>query len=112
MNHFNGKYLIFRKYIDEKIFFFQRYRLPTNVLHERGAVLHLSVWDKDIVNDDFIGECFVSLTNIQSLKDVASLRDVPVSEVRLRRPHKNIQPGAFEVKFYSLIFFFGIISFS
>jgi hypothetical protein len=26
------------------------------------------------------------------------LRDVPVSEVRLRRPHKNIQPQAFEVK--------------
>jgi hypothetical protein len=58
----------------------------------------LSVWDEDYVNDDFIGECFVSLTNIEPLRNLASLRDVPVSEVRLRRPHKNIQPRVFEVK--------------
>jgi hypothetical protein len=51
-----------------------------------------------MVNDDFIGECFVPLPNIAPLKNLASLRDVPVSEVRLRRPHKSIQPRAFEVK--------------
>ncbi len=87
-----------------KILVFKRHRLPTNVLHERGAVLHLSVWDKDIVNDDFIGECFVPLTNIQSLKNVAALRDIPVTKVRLRRAHKSYQPRAFEVKFYQLVF--------
>ncbi len=81
------------------MFFFERHRLPLNVLHERGAVLRLSVWDKDIVNDDFIGECFVSLPNIQPLKNLASLRDVPVVEERLRRPHRILQPRAFEVKF-------------
>jgi len=59
----------------------------------------LSVWDEDIVNDDFIGECFVSIPNIQPLKNLASLRDVPVAEVRLRRPHKSLQPQVFEVKF-------------
>ncbi len=52
-----------------------------------------------MVNDDFIGECFVSLPNIQPLKNLASLRDVPVVEERLRRPHKTLQPRAFEVKF-------------
>ncbi|CAF0826106.1 unnamed protein product [Adineta ricciae] len=76
---------------------FQWHRLPLNILHERGAVLRLSVWDEDYVNDDFIGECFVPLTNIESLKNLASLRDVPISEVRLRRPHKNIQPRVFEL---------------
>ena len=75
-----------------------RHRLPTNVLHERGAVLRLSVWDKDIHSDDFIGECFVSLPNIPSLKNLASLRDVPVTEMRLRQPYKNHQPSAFEVR--------------
>jgi hypothetical protein len=85
-----------------KIFFlcyFKRHRLPTTVLHEPGAVLRLSVWDKDIVNDDFIGECFVQLTSIQPLKNLAGLRDVPVSKVRLRRLYKSMQPRAFEVKF-------------
>jgi hypothetical protein len=59
----------------------------------------LSVWDKDMIGNDFIGECFISLKNIQSLKNLASLRDVPVSEVRLRRPYKSVQPREFEVKF-------------
>ncbi|UJR27967.1 hypothetical protein I4U23_009225 [Adineta vaga] len=76
---------------------FQWHRLPLNILHERGAVLRLSVWDEDYVKDDFIGECFVQLTNIESLKNRVSLRDVPVSEVLLRRPYKNIQPRVFEL---------------
>jgi hypothetical protein len=60
----------------------------------------LSVWDDDFVkSDDFIGECFVPLTNIEHLKNRASLRDVPVSEVRLRKPRKSLQPREFEVKF-------------
>lgn len=79
--------------------FFERHCLPSNVIHEDGAVLGLSVWDKDIVSDDFIGEYFVSLKNIQPLKYLASLRDVPVVEARLRRPHEIMQPRVFEVKF-------------
>ncbi|CAF4550359.1 unnamed protein product, partial [Rotaria sp. Silwood2] len=72
---------------------FQWYRLPLNIVHRPGAVLRLSVWDEDIVKeDDFIGECFVPLTNIESLKNRASIRDVPVSEVRLRRQNKHAQP--------------------
>jgi len=71
--------------------------LPTNVLNERGAVLRLSVWDKDMVNDDFIGECFIGLSNIYSLKNLASIRDVPVTTMRLIRPTKNSQPEEFEV---------------
>lgn len=73
-----------------------------SVLHERGAVLRLSVWDEDYLKDDFIGECFVSLSSIQPLRNLASLRDVPVSEVRLRRPHKSIQPRVFEVRSRSI----------
>ncbi|CAF3534518.1 unnamed protein product [Adineta steineri] len=76
---------------------FQWHRLPLNVLKERGAVLRISVWDEDYVNDDFIGECFVPLVNIEPLKNLASLRDVPVSEVRLRRPLKNMQPRTFDL---------------
>lgn len=55
------------------------------------------MWDQDMVNDDFIGECFVPLTAIQPLRNLASLRDVPVSAVHLKRPYKNIQPKVFEV---------------
>ncbi len=65
----------------------------------------MSVWDEDYVNDDFIGECFVSLPNIEPLNNRASLRDVPVSEVRLRRPYKNNQPRVFEVKTLLIYFF-------
>ncbi|CAF2732913.1 unnamed protein product [Rotaria sp. Silwood2] len=77
---------------------FQWYRLPLNIVHRPGAVLRLSVWDEDIVKeDDFIGECFVPLTNIESLKNRASIRDVPVSEVRLRRQNKHAQPKVYEL---------------
>lgn len=70
-------------------------------LRERGAVLRLSVWDEDNFKvDDFIGECFVPIPNIQQLKNIASLRDVPVRELQLRRPRKKNQPRAFEVNFY------------
>ncbi len=50
-----------------------------------------------MMKDDFIGECFVALTNIPSLKNLASFRDVPVMQMPLRRLHKNMQPEAFEV---------------
>jgi len=76
---------------------FHWHRLPSNVLTERGAVLRLSVWDQDIVQDDFIGECFISLPQIVSLKNLASLRDVPVAEQRLRQPIKSNQPQVFEL---------------
>ena len=75
------------------------------MIRESGAVLHLSVWDQDIVNDDFIGECFVPLTDIEPMKNLASLRDVPASRIRLRRPHKNNQPRTFKVKLYLFVFF-------
>ena len=78
---------------------FSRHRLPTDVLRERGAVLRLSVWDEDyLTKDDFIGECFITLPSIQQIKALASLRDVPVLELPLRRPRKNNQPRVFEVK--------------
>ena len=80
-------------------FFMLRNDLPSNALQERGAVLRLSVWNKNIFNDGFIGECFISLRNLRSLKNVAFC-DVPVSEKHLRRPHKNNQPEAFKVKFH------------
>ncbi|CAM4903671.1 unnamed protein product [Rotaria socialis] len=73
------------------------YRLPLNVLSMSGTVLHMSVWDQDVVNDDFIGECFVPLANIESLANRQSIRDVPASEIPLRRPLKNIQPSVFEL---------------
>ncbi|CAF0823207.1 unnamed protein product [Rotaria sp. Silwood1] len=77
---------------------FQWYRLPLNIVHTAGAVLRLSVWDEDMVKeDDFIGECFVPLISIESLKSRASIRDVPVSEVRLRRQNKNAQPRVYEL---------------
>jgi hypothetical protein len=67
-------------------------------LHERGAVLRLSVWDADLMDDDFIGECFVPLPNIAPLTNLASIRDVPVTEVRLRQPYKCAQPRVFGVR--------------
>ncbi|CAF4077538.1 unnamed protein product, partial [Rotaria sordida] len=74
------------------------HRLPLNIVHTPGAVLRLSVWDEDIVKeDDFIGECFIPLISIESLKNRASIRDVPVSEVRLKRQNKNAQPRVFEL---------------
>ncbi|CAF2345788.1 unnamed protein product [Rotaria sp. Silwood2] len=77
---------------------FQWYRLPVNIVHTPGAVLRLSVWDEDIVKEDaFIGEYFVPLTNIEFLKNRASMRDVPVSEVRLRRQNKHAQPKVYEL---------------
>jgi hypothetical protein len=75
-----------------------RHRLPSNILNQRGAVLRLSVWDEDLVNDDFIGEHFIALQNLTSLQHLMSLRDVPVTEIRLRRPLITSQPHAFEVK--------------
>ncbi|CAF1373508.1 unnamed protein product [Rotaria sordida] len=63
--------------------------LPLNVIRKDGAVLRLSVWNKHKKTDDFIGECFVRLITIESLKTRASLRDIPVSQVLLRRPYKN-----------------------
>ncbi|CAF2572187.1 unnamed protein product [Rotaria sp. Silwood2] len=77
---------------------FQWYRLPLNIINIPGAVLRLSVWDKDIVKeDDFIGECFVPLINIESLSNRASIRDVPVLEVHLRRQNKHPQPKVYEL---------------
>ena len=71
----------------------------------------MSVWDEDIVKeDDFIGECFIPLTSIESLKNHASIRDVPVSEVRLRRQDKNAQPRVYEVKFYCCCCVFFVIN--
>jgi hypothetical protein len=64
----------------------------------------LSVWDEDMVMDNFIGEVFVPLTDIESLNNPASLRDIPVSQERLGRPHKINQPRAFEVIFSALNF--------
>ena len=99
--HFIGNKI----FLEMKFFFLVfRYRLPRNVISTPGAVLHLSVWDADLVNDDFIGECFIPLTTLQPLRNFASLRDVPVSEMPLRRPHKNSQPRVFEVKHYSIRF--------
>ncbi|CAF4081615.1 unnamed protein product, partial [Rotaria sordida] len=40
---------------------------------------------------------FIPLTSIESLKNCASIRDVPVSEVLLRRQNKNAQPRVFEL---------------
>ena len=80
--------------------FFKRRQLPRTVLSERGAVLRFSVWDKyKIKKDDFIGECFVSLPDLYPMKNLASIRDVPVSEMRLRKTYKNQQPKVFQVKF-------------
>ncbi|CAF4901586.1 unnamed protein product [Rotaria sp. Silwood1] len=70
---------------------------PLNIVHTSGAVLRLSVWDEDMVKDDhFIGECFVPLMIVESLKNRASIRDIPVSVVRLRKPNKNAQPRVYE----------------
>ncbi|CAF1528076.1 unnamed protein product [Rotaria magnacalcarata] len=76
---------------------FHWHRLPRNVLSIPGTVLHMSVWDLDVMTDDFIGECFVPLANIESLANRQSIRDVPASEIPLRRPLKNIQPSVFEL---------------
>ena len=78
---------------------FFRHRLPPKVLNENGAVLLLTVWDRDrySLNDDFVGECMISLPTISSVKSYASLRDVPVTEEPLRRLSKNNQPQVFEV---------------
>ncbi|CAF1034626.1 unnamed protein product, partial [Rotaria sordida] len=76
---------------------FQWHHLPLNV-RTSDAVLRLSVWNKGTVKkDNFIGECFIPLTSIESLKNCASIRDVPVSEVLLRRQNKNAQPRVFEL---------------
>ncbi|CAF4971655.1 unnamed protein product [Rotaria sp. Silwood1] len=77
---------------------FQWHRLPLNIVHTSGAVLRLSVWDEDIIKeDDFIGECFIPLTSIESLKNRVSIRDIPVSEVHLRTQDKNTQPRVYEL---------------
>ena len=84
---------------------FKRDSLPSTIINESGAVLHMSVWDQDIVNDDFISECFVPLTDVESMKSLALLRDVPVSRVRLGRSHKNNQPRIFNVNLHLFLFF-------
>ncbi|CAF4395340.1 unnamed protein product [Rotaria sp. Silwood2] len=77
---------------------FQWDYLPSDIVHTPGAVLRLSVWDKNMVlKDDFIGECFVSLTNIESLINHAATRDVPVSEVHLRRGDNIAQSTVYKL---------------
>ncbi|CAF1253218.1 unnamed protein product [Rotaria sp. Silwood1] len=71
--------------------------LPPAILNTPGAVLHLSVWDKDMLKDEFIGECFIPLMSIESLKNRASIRDIPVSEVRLRKQNKHAQPKIYQL---------------
>ncbi|CAF3362355.1 unnamed protein product [Rotaria sp. Silwood1] len=77
---------------------FKWYRLPMHIIRTPGAVLRLSVWDRDVVTEDeFIGECFIPLMNIESLEIPRSIRDIPVSKVPLRRENKNAQPRVYEL---------------
>lgn len=90
---------------------FQRGDLPINTIHTCGAVLRLSVWNQGILINDFIGECFVQLNSLQSLRNVASLRDIPVSTLHLKKPEKNSQPDIFAVnKTFETFFFFNSVS--
>lgn len=91
-------FFIFLLLIVKEVLLF-RFRLSPKVRTTPGTVLHLSVWDKDMKFDDFIGECFVPLSTMESLKHRAGLRDIPVTELPLRVPVKNMQPPEFEVNY-------------